>query len=64
MGVVFWYGWKFYGCKIVNGEIYNMNVMMVVYFILLLLLFVKVMNLSNGRFEIFWVNDWGFFVCG
>lgn len=61
VGIVFWYGIKFYGQVIVNGEIYDFYGMIVVYKILLLLSYVWVINLDNGKSVIVCVNDCGLF---
>lgn len=63
-GKVFWYGKKFYGYFILNGEIYDMYLMMVVYKMLLILSYVKVINMDNGKLIVVRVNDCGFFYDG
>lgn len=47
-----------------NGECFNMNVFIVVYCMLLLLLYIKVMNVLIGKWVVVKVNDCGLFKCG
>lgn len=61
VGLVFWYGCKFYGYCIFSGELFDMYCFIVVYWILLLFIYVRVINLDNGKSLVVCVNDWGLF---
>ena len=62
IGLASWYGAQFHGRKTANGEIYNMNHLTAAHTTLPMPSFVKVTNLSNGRWLVLRVNDRGPFV--
>ncbi len=61
-GLASWYGAQFHGRKTANGEIFNMNHLTAAHTTLPMPSFVKVTNLSNGRWLVLRVNDRGPFV--
>lgn len=58
-GIASWYGQKFHGKKMANGEIYNQNNILVAHRFLPLGIHVRVTNLLNGKSIIAPVLDRG-----
>lgn len=63
-GIASWYGDPFHGRQTANGEIYDMNDLTAAHKTLPMPVYVRVINLENGRALILRVNDRGPFVEG
>ena len=64
LGVSSYYGKKFHGRKTANGEVFNMYKLTAAHRVLPLGTYVRVTNLSNGRWVEVKVNDRGPFIEG
>lgn len=63
-GIASWYGEPFHGRQTANGEIYDMNDLTAAHKTLPMPVYVRVINLENGRSLVLRVNDRGPFVAG